>query len=352
MNCYRPTFVLPKQPIYLTKNMETHRVLKHLQNGQDLILTDNIQTGLHILKYLQDQEQKQQATYQERKASHKQFLRYAKHILVSIKNNHVVLQKKTPLPQIFELLYHDIPEQIFLSLLDFQHLHQDSQRFEEGIFYSVLGHKIHPFFGVYAPTRTSHLELFATWLQKYEGSMECTYDIGAGSGILSFLLAKRGFQKIIATDNNPNAIISIQGDIDRIKQERLYAQNISCFYGDLFAEQRETADVIVCNPPWMLGEITNTIDAAMFFEDGFFERFFEQAHILLKKEGRIVLIFSNVIDLVTPDVGHPIQKELEGQRFFLVQKMQRKVQATKENGHRKRRRTKEKVEVWELQKRT
>ena len=59
---------------------------------------------------------------------------------------------------------------------------------------------------------------------KYSGQRNCAYDIGVGSGILSFLLAKTGFEKIIATDSNPNAIESVQRDIERFKQERGYLQ--------------------------------------------------------------------------------------------------------------------------------
>ena len=258
------------------------------------------------------------------------------------------IQEKTAIPILLNELFPETGEIFYLSLLDFQDLYRASQRYEDGIFFGVLGYKIHPFFAVYTPTRTSHLELFATWLQKYSGQRNCAYDIGVGSGILSFMLAKIGFEKIIATDSNPNAIESVQRDMERFKQERGYLQKVTPIHGDLFAERMERADLIVCNPPWMLGDVKSKLDEAMFFEEGFFDRFFEQAHSKLKDNGTLLLIFSNVIDLVTPDVGHPIQKELDKYRFTLVQKMQRRV---KDSSNKKgKRRTKEKVEVWELKK--
>jgi hypothetical protein len=61
------------------------------------------------------------------------------------------------------------------------------------------------------------------------------------------------------------------------------------------------------------------------------------------------MVFSNVISLVQPDVPHPILAELERGRFTLVQKMQRKVPASPSQTGMKRR-TKEKVEIWELAK--
>ena len=187
-----------------------------------------------------------------------------------VKKNRVQIQEKIAIPSLLKELFPEAREVLYLSLLDFQDLYRASQRYEEGIFFGVLGYKIHPFFAVYTPTRTSHLELFTTWLKQYSGQRNSAYDIGVGSGILSFLLAKSGFEKIIATDSNPNAIESVQRDIDRGEQERRYLQNIIPVHGDFFAEKTEQADLIVCNPPWVLGEVKSKLDEAMYFEDGFF----------------------------------------------------------------------------------
>ena len=73
-----------------------------------------------------------------------------------------------------------------------------------------------------------------------------------------------------------------------------------------------------------------------------FERFFDQAQQKLTKNGTIVLIFSNILTLLRPDIPHPIESELQNGRFELVQKLRRKVKP------QKGKRTKEKVEVWEL----
>lgn len=57
----------------------------------------------------------------------------------------------------------------------------------------------------------------------------------------------------------------------------------------------------------------------MYYEDGLFERFFDQALKRLAPGGRVVLVFSNLIELVQPDVPHPIQTELDRGRFALVE---------------------------------
>ena len=87
----------------------------------------------------------------------------------------------------------------------------------------------------------------------------------------------------------------------------------------------------------MKGDVGRTLDLAMYFQDGFFD----QALQRLAPGGRVVFVFSNIIALSQPDVPHPIQTELDRGRFTLVEKLTRKVKPL-------RRRTREKVEVWEL----
>jgi len=89
------------------------------------------------------------------------------------------------------------------------------------------------------------------------------------------------------------------------------------------------------------------LDQALCFQDGLFERLFEQAAERLGPSGRLVIVFSTIIRLVQPEVPHPIDAELEGDRFRLVQRLQRKVKPARGPDGSKRR-TREKVEVWEL----
>jgi len=117
--------------------------------------------------------------------------------------------------------------------------------------------------------------------------------------------------------------------------------------GDLFCGSKDRFDLIAFNPPWMHGEADDLLDQALYFEPGLFERFFDAAIPRLQPHGRIVLVFSTVLQLVQPDVPHPILSELDRGRFELVQKLHRKVKPTR-GPDGKRRRTREKVEVWEL----
>ena len=207
----------------------------------------------------------------------------------------------------------------------------------------VIGRKVYPYFGTYAPTRTSHLELFGTWLSQYEGERGHAIDVGTGCGVLGFMLARAGFAQITSTDCNPNAVESVRRELRRLPEP----PPITVQHGDLLADGTEPADLIVFNPPWIPGEVDGQLDGALVFEEGLFERFFEQCLSRLTQDGYVVIVFSNIMELVRPDVEHPIRRELERGVFALVQKLQRKVKpARDERGGR--RRTRERVEVWVL----
>ena len=116
---------------------------------------------------------------------------------------------------------------------------------------------------------------------------------------------------------------------------------------DLLGTDPAPSDLIVFNPPWLHGEIRSYLDQALFFNDNLFERFFEQAHRTITPNGRVVLVFSNIMQLLQPERPHPILQELETGRFHLVNKTQRRIKNAS-NGPGPRRRTKERVEIWEL----
>jgi methylase of polypeptide subunit release factors len=230
-----------------------------------------------------------------------------------------------------------------LPFIQLQELHGAYGRYREGVHLAVLGHRVHPFYGTYVPTRVSHLELFGTWLSGYQGPRKRAVDVGTGCGVLALMLAKAGFERVLATDCNPNALESLARDMGRMSSP----PKIDLWHGDLLGEDSSRRDLIVFNPPWIQGEIDDLLDRSLHFEEGLFERFFDQAIERLNPAGRIVLLFSNMLELLQPDVPHPILAELERGRLQLVQKLHRKVKPARDEKGR-RRRTREKVEVWEL----
>ena len=98
---------------------------------------------------------------------------------------------------------------------------------------------------------------------------------------------------------------------------------------------------------WVEGEPTASGCRIDVYPD-LFPRFFDQAIDHLAENGRIVMVFSTAINLLQPDAVHPIEAELKRGRLKLVQKQNRRVKPSKSADGR-RRKSKERVEVWELQ---
>lgn len=311
-------------------------VVELLLEGQPVQVVGSFRRGLDILNQLELKMSppRPSAPFKERSQFQKTFRQVARLLWIQIEQLTPTISG-SDVATILPMLY---SESTFkLSFVHLQELAGAQQRFASGIHYPVLGHRLHPFYDVYAPSRTEHLELFATWLSQYTGDRSSAVDVGTGSGILALMMSKAGIPYITATDQNPNAIYSVGLEIERHAPEAKI--QLSCC--DLMSGST-SSPLIVFNPPWIPGDSVSSVDEALFFNGGLFERFFDQAQQKLSKNGTLVLIFSNILTLLRPDIPHPIESELQNGRFELVQKLRRKVKP------QKGKRTKEKVEVWEL----
>lgn len=309
---------------------------QRLLDGESLVLADRYATGRAVLRALGRKlpAPPVQAPYAERQEHRRLKLHAARRLHAPIQDGAVALAE-SPVCGFLQELYPELSA-FRLSFVDVEDLVRAWRFYEEGVHFAVLGRRLHPFYGAYAPTRTEHLELFGTWLSAYEGPRSRAVDVGTGSGVLARMLARSGFEKVLATDLNPNAVESVRRDVVR------FPGPVEVRQADLLTDVAEPQDLIVFNPPWMLGSAKRPLDQAMFFEPELFERFFDQALTRLSPEGRVVLVFSNIMRLVQKDAEHPIDAELARGRYRLVQRMQRKMRP--EPG----RKTREKVEIWEL----
>jgi uncharacterized UPF0146 family protein len=334
---HRPEPVLSHRAQPVDANVMAAQAAAWLRAGRSLIVTDHFATGLHILEALRVQleEPLEDAGYVKKRVFREAFQSASQHLLAPVVGRQVALAG-APRAGFLAELYPDHAD-FALSVEDAKVLSSAWEWYEKGVHFPVLGYRVHPFYGTYIPARMEHLELFGTWLAKYRGARDRAIEVGTGCGVLALQLAKAGFQQVLATDINPNAIESVARQLRRLPA----APAIELRHADLLGEERGPADLIVSNPPWMKGDVSRTLDLAMYFQDGFFERFFDQSRHCLAPGGRIVLVFSNIIELSQPEVPHPIQTELDRGRFKLVEKLTRKVKPL-------RRRTREKVEVWEL----
>jgi hypothetical protein len=87
----------------------------------------------------------------------------------------------------------------------------------------------------------------------------------------------------------------------------------------------------------------------MYYEEELFPRFFEQAKEHLNPDGKIVLIFSNLAEVVDDNSTHPIIEELRNnKRFRKDLHLRRDVRASSRRTKRTDSRSNEKVELWVL----
>ncbi len=341
-------------PALLKKEIESYKGKRNLsepigilESGNHVLIEGVYSNGLELLSALQSYLKKKHPnqSFQEQRAYRSEYSRLSNLVLLEINKNTLVV-KKAPTIGWLEKLYSDSGS-FLLSFPQIQGLNSAWQWYLNGISIPVLRNKIHPYYGVYFPTRFEHLILFDNWLKRYEGQKKSAIDIGIGSGILSFLLMKHGFQKSFGTDLNPNAIIGLTESMKGTKLSR----KIELDFAHLFGKWKKPTELIVFNPPWLpTSQTINRLDEAIYYNKKLFPEFFEEAKKRLLPDGRIVILFSNLGEITKETKEHPIKNELaDGTRFeldlFLKKSVKKASDKTKRNQHW---RAKEEVELWVL----
>jgi 16S rRNA G966 N2-methylase RsmD len=329
------------------RRMDPQVAIDALVDGYYVLVDDYYSSGIFVLhelkKYLTNNTSDK--SYREQHDSRSVFRELSHKLLLEIRNNKIAI-KKAPEIGWLKILYPELNE-FLLPFPQIQGLNSSWQWYQKGISIPVLKRKIHPWFGTYFPTRFEHLELFDSWLKDYKGDKKSAIDIGTGSGVLSFQLAKHGFEKVYGTDSNPNAIIGLKEDL-RVNNLQ---SKIELFHGDLFANCSTKTELIVFNPPWIPAfHNIDGIDKAIYYEPNLFTRFFAEAKKHLNENGRIVLLFSNLAQITKVGELHPIEAELSVNNQFKKELfIQKKVAPASKNSRRDQHwRSSERVELWVL----
>ncbi|PWF49274.1 methyltransferase [Massilia glaciei] len=130
---------------------------------------------------------------------------------------------------------------------------------KNGVEIAALGERIHPHYGVFSPIRGEYVQLVAE--APLPPRARLAFDIGTGTGVLAALLARRGLARVLATDTDPRALSCARENLLRLD---LGAQ-VELIAADLFPAGR--ADLIVCNPPWLPGRPSASIESAIYDPD-------------------------------------------------------------------------------------
>ncbi|WP_019672463.1 methyltransferase [Psychrobacter lutiphocae] len=184
----------------------------------------------------------------------------------------------------------EIDEPCVLSFRDLQGAISAAQWRKKGVPINALGVSIYPHYSVFAPTRQEYVQLLldAPLPERHDLAL----DIGTGTGLLSVILAKRGFVKIIATDLNPRALACAQDNFQRLALSNIQLQQV-----DLFPKDAPLADLIVCNPPWLPAKPSSPLEYGVYDANSAMLRgFLAQAKQYLAEGGVIWLIMSDLAE--------------------------------------------------------
>ena len=119
------------------------------------------------------------------------------------------------------------------------------------------GNRIHPHYGVFSPVRGEYVDLVA---QAPLPSKALAFDVGVGTGVLSAVLARRGVQRVVATDQDPRALTCARENLQRLG----LTGRVELQQQDLFPEGK--APLVVCNPPWLPARASSPVERAVFDE--------------------------------------------------------------------------------------
>ena len=121
------------------------------------------------------------------------------------------------------------------------------------------GNRIHPHYGVFSPVRGEYLDLVAK--APLPANAELAFDIGTGTGVLAAILARRGVQRVVATDMDERAIVCALANIASLGLER----RVEVVQADLFPHG--VAPLVVCNPPWLPARPSSSLERAVYDEE-------------------------------------------------------------------------------------
>jgi len=154
----------------------------------------------------------------------------------------------------------------------------------KGVFIPALDERIHPWYGVFSPVRGEYVELVAQ--APLPAGASVAFDVGAGTGVLAAVLAHRGLQGVLATDMDERALGCARANLERLG----LSGQVEVVRADLYPEG--SADLVVCNPPWLPGKPSSAIEHAVYDPDSRMLKGFLaglKAHLRAGGEGWLIL---------------------------------------------------------------
>ncbi len=163
-----------------------------------------------------------------------------------------------------------------------------------GVEVPALGARVHPHYGVYAPVRGEYVDLVAGAAAEWPVRDRRALDIGTGTGVLAFVLARAG-ARVVATDLEPRAVACARENAERLG----LADRVEIVQADLFPPGDLRADLVVSNPPWLPGAARTPLERAVYDPGGaFLERLVLGLPERLAEGGEAWIVISDLAELL------------------------------------------------------
>ncbi len=328
--------------------MDYRKALKRLEKSKGLVVEGSYSTALAFYSWLKKKITTAHPVhdYRSSRTARRIVSEKTGKILVRVKDHVPALEKAPNIPWLHTFYPDD--NNFLISLPDLLGMNGAWQWFDKGVSYPVLPRKLHPFYGVYFPSRTSHLAVFDKWLNLNGERFPKGTDIGTGCGILSFMMAGHGIEKIYATDINPNAVYSTRMETGRLNLSNRIGIEQASFFGTL----RDVSGLVVLNPPWIPGKPSGITDAGIYYHESFFNRFFSEAEKKLLPGTTLAIIFSSFAIEAGITDHNPVERALSQTGNFITEEkitadVREKIPHKSKNWLN-RIREKEKTELWIL----
>jgi SAM-dependent methyltransferase len=209
-------------------------------------------------------------------------------LLVPVDADYSIPLRRAPdLREAFTEAYGPASDPFVVSLRELLGVNGAHEWRRKGIELPAVKGRIHPHYGVFAPVRSEYVDLVAKApLPSALSSASVAFDIGTGTGVLAAVLARRGVQRVVATDMDERALACAAENIERLG----VGKQVEVMRADLFPEGR--AALVVCNPPWVPARPSSPLEHGIYdFESRMLRGFLGglSAHLEPGGEGWLLL---------------------------------------------------------------
>jgi methylase of polypeptide subunit release factors len=275
------------QVITIDDSISADRALRLIRRGSTLHWEGDFQNAKQLLAALGRRlPAPSGGTFHDQRRHQAERVRVLNSLLVPLINHQIHLRRAPDVRQACVEAYGQPDGERWVPLRELLGVIGAHQLRIRGVYVPALDERIHPHYGVFAPTRSEYADLVSDCPLP---ETDTAFDIGTGTGLLAAILSRRGIRQVIATDNNPRAIACARENLERLQV------NATIVETDLFPPGR--ADLIVCNPPWIPAEPITALDRAVYDEDGRMLRdFLGTVRGHLEPGGEVWLVLSDLAE--------------------------------------------------------